>query len=128
MQLCRDECVFGRDKLLAVLLQFQCFYNFMIHKQKLTLFYISCEGESKLLVCLYFKNFNTFIFLFREKKLSRNGSLKVLNHAMSGPDGRDNCNKFVDILGLRTIFPLFMKTPKKNRKRVLTTEEHEGIV
>lgn len=45
---------------------------------------------------------------------------------MSGPDGKDNCNKFVDILGLRTIFPLFMKTPKKNRKRVLTTEEHEG--
>lgn len=66
-------------------------------------------------------------FCYREKKLSCNGSLKVLNHAMSGPDGKDNCNKFVDILGLRTIFPLFMKTPKKNRKRVLTTEEHEGM-
>ncbi|XP_054271140.1 beta-catenin-like protein 1 [Macrosteles quadrilineatus] len=66
--------------------------------------------------------------MLREKKLSRNGSLKVLNHAMSGPDGKDNCNKFVDILGLRTIFPLFMKTPKKNRKRVLTTEEHEEHV
>jgi len=47
---------------------------------------------------------------------------------MSGPDGKENCNKFVDILGLRTIFPLFMKTPKKNRRRILTTEEHEGIV
>jgi len=58
--------------------------------------------------------------------LSRNGSLKVLNHALSGPQGKDNCNKFVDILGLRTIFPLFMKTPKKNRKRMLSTEEHEG--
>lgn len=50
--------------------------------------------------------------------------MKVLDHAMSGPDGKDNCNKFVDILGLRTIFPLFMKTPK--RKRVLTTDQHEG--
>lgn len=60
--------------------------------------------------------------------MSRNGSLKVLDHAMSGPDGKENCNKFVDILGLRTIFPLFMKTPKKNRRRILTTEEHEGIV
>lgn len=58
--------------------------------------------------------------------MSRNGSLKVLNHALSGPQGKDNCNKFVDILGLRTIFPLFMKTPKKNRKRMLSTEEHEG--
>ncbi|XP_053670119.1 beta-catenin-like protein 1 [Anopheles nili] len=63
--------------------------------------------------------------MLREKKLSRNGSLKVLDHAMSGPDGRDNCNKFVDILGLRTIFPLFMKTPKRNKKRLLSTDEHE---
>lgn len=45
---------------------------------------------------------------------------------MNGPDGKDNCSKFVDILGLRTIFPLFMKTPTKNRKRMLTAEEHEG--
>ncbi|KAK7789386.1 hypothetical protein R5R35_007465 [Gryllus longicercus] len=66
--------------------------------------------------------------MLREKKLSRNGSLKVLDHAMSGPDGKENCNKFVDILGLRTIFPLFMKTPKKNRKRILTTQEHEEHV
>ena len=51
---------------------------------------------------------------------------KVLDHAMNGPDGKDNCSKFVDILGLRTIFPLFMKTPTKNRKRMLTAEEHEG--
>lgn len=52
----------------------------------------------------------------------------MLNYALIGPDGKDNCNKFVDILGLRTIFPLFMKTPKKNRKKVLTAEEHEGIM
>lgn len=66
--------------------------------------------------------------MLREKKLSRNGSLKVLDHAMAGFDGRDNCNKFVDILGLRTIFPLFMKTPKRNKKRVLSTDEHEEHV
>lgn len=66
--------------------------------------------------------------MLREKKMSRNGSLKVLDHAMSGPQGKDNCNKFVDILGLRTIFPLFMKTPRKNRKRLLTTEDHEEHV
>ncbi|XP_063706532.1 beta-catenin-like protein 1 [Culicoides brevitarsis] len=65
--------------------------------------------------------------MLREKKLSRNGALKVLDYALSGVDGRDNCNKFVDILGLRTIFPLFMKTPK-NKKRVMTTDEHEEHV
>lgn len=66
--------------------------------------------------------------MLREKKLSRNGSLKVLDHAMSGPDGKDNCNKFVDILGLRTIFPLFMTTPKKSKKRVISIESHEEHV
>lgn len=66
--------------------------------------------------------------MLREKKMSRNGSLKVLDHAMNGPDGKDNCMKFVDILGLRTIFPLFMKTPSKNRKKVFTANEHEEHV
>ncbi|KAL1512989.1 hypothetical protein ABEB36_002481 [Hypothenemus hampei] len=66
--------------------------------------------------------------MLREKKTSRNGSLKVLDYAMSGIHGKDNCQKFVDILGLRTIFPLFMKTPKKNRRKVLSSEEHEEHV
>jgi beta-catenin-like protein 1 len=39
-------------------------------------------------------------------QVSRNGALKVLDHALIGPEGRDCCNKFVEILGLRTIFPL----------------------
>lgn len=66
--------------------------------------------------------------MLREKKLSRNGSLKVLDHAVSGPAGKNNCNKFVDILGLRTIFPLFMKTPKRSKKNSLGIDEHEEHV
>ncbi|XP_034489311.1 beta-catenin-like protein 1 isoform X1 [Drosophila innubila] len=66
--------------------------------------------------------------MLREKKMSRNGSLKVLDHAMAGQDGRENCNKFVEILGLRTIFPLFMKTPKRNKQRLLSVDEHEEHV
>ncbi|XP_024885121.1 beta-catenin-like protein 1, partial [Temnothorax curvispinosus] len=62
--------------------------------------------------------------MLREKKMSWDESLKVLDHAMNGPDGKDNCSKFVDILGLQTIFPLFMKTPTLNRKRMLTAEKH----
>lgn len=45
---------------------------------------------------------------------------------MSGPEGADNSQKFVDILGLRTIFPLFMKTPKQ-AKAGPSSEELEGI-
>jgi beta-catenin-like protein 1 len=66
--------------------------------------------------------------MLREKKLSRNGALKVLDYACSGTDGKENCLKFVDILGLRTIFPLFMKTPKKNKQRLLSSEEFEEHV
>ena len=33
--------------------------------------------------------------------------------------------KFVDILGLRTLFPLFMKTPARNKRSGVSSEEHE---
>ncbi len=66
--------------------------------------------------------------MLREKKLSRNGALKVLDHALVGAEGRDNCNKFVDILGLRTIFPLFMKTPKRSKRKGISAEEHQEHV
>ena len=39
--------------------------------------------------------------------------------------GTDNCVKFVDILGLRTLFPLFMKTPARNKRAGVSSEEHE---
>ncbi|RXG69306.1 Beta-catenin-like protein 1 [Armadillidium vulgare] len=61
--------------------------------------------------------------MLREKKLSRNGALRVLDHALSGPEGTENCNKFIEILGLRTIFPLFMKTPRKHGAKGLSKEQ-----
>jgi hypothetical protein len=44
----------------------------------------------------------------------RMGALKVLNHVLSADKGTDDilescCNKFVDILGLRVLFPILMK-------------------
>ncbi|XP_063063963.1 beta-catenin-like protein 1 isoform X2 [Engraulis encrasicolus] len=66
--------------------------------------------------------------MLREKKMSRAGALKVLDHSMMGPEGHDNCHKFVDILGLRTVFPLFMKTPKKMKKAGISEKEHEEHV
>lgn len=65
--------------------------------------------------------------MLREKKMSRNSGIKVLNHAMTGQEGADNCQKFVDILGLRTIFPLFMKTPSKGRAGPSPAELEEHI-
>ena len=59
--------------------------------------------------------------------MSRCSAIKVLNHAMSGSEGADNCQKFIEILGLRSIFPLFMKTPKPVKKVGPSREENEGI-
>merc|ERR1719225_1061840 len=63
--------------------------------------------------------------MLREKKKSRSGALKVLSHALTGSEGTDNCIKFVDILGLRTLFPLFMKTPSRTKRAGVSSEEHE---
>ncbi|KAK7504727.1 hypothetical protein BaRGS_00004213 [Batillaria attramentaria] len=65
--------------------------------------------------------------MLREKKLSRNCAIKVLNHSMTGVDGVDNSQKFIDILGLRTVFPLFMKTPKTAKAGPSSDELEEHI-
>ncbi|XP_071958484.1 beta-catenin-like protein 1 [Antedon mediterranea] len=66
--------------------------------------------------------------MLREKKLSRFSALKVLDHAMTGDEGAENCNKFVEILGLRSVFPLFMKTHKKHKKGGISEDDHEEHV
>ncbi|XP_022658966.1 beta-catenin-like protein 1 isoform X2 [Varroa jacobsoni] len=66
--------------------------------------------------------------LLKEKRQSRCGALKTLEYALQGPEGTENCNKFVDILGLRVLFPLLMHTPKKKKSRSYTPEEHEEHV
>ncbi|KAK0423234.1 hypothetical protein QR680_008041 [Steinernema hermaphroditum] len=66
--------------------------------------------------------------MLREKKQSRQSALKVLNHATTGPEGRELCSKFVEIFGLRTLFPLFMKTPTKAKRKDTSPNEHEENV
>lgn len=65
------------------------------------------------------------ILMLREKKMARASALKVLAYAMTGEEGADNCFKFVEILGLRSVFPLFMKPPKRNKKTGSSKEECE---
>ncbi|CAD5210294.1 unnamed protein product [Bursaphelenchus xylophilus] len=66
--------------------------------------------------------------MLREKKQSRHGALKTLSHATAIPDGKDNCEKFIEIGGLRTLFPLFMRSPQKTKKKDTTPDEHEEHV
>lgn len=68
------------------------------------------------------------ILMLKEKKMSRKSSLKVLNHAMINKEGADNCVKFIEVYGLRCLFPAFMKTPKKVIKAGGSEKEHEEHV
>nr|XP_039260592.1 beta-catenin-like protein 1 [Styela clava] len=93
---------------------FNCLCSSLLYEGNRSLF---LKGEGLQLMNL----------MLREKKMSRNSALKVLDHAMTGYHGADNCAKFVEILGLRTLFPLFMRPPKKQKKggvRVKVHEEH----
>ncbi|MFH4977245.1 hypothetical protein AB6A40_003954 [Gnathostoma spinigerum] len=66
--------------------------------------------------------------MLRERKQSRESALKVLDYATNGQEGKANCAKFVDIYGLRTLFPLFMRTPPKVKRKDTTPLEHEEHV
>ena len=68
------------------------------------------------------------ILMLKEKKMSRKSALKVLNHAMINKEGVDSCVKFVEVYGLRSLFPVFMKTPKKILKAGGSEREHEEHV
>lgn len=68
------------------------------------------------------------ILMLKEKKMSRKSALKVLNHAMINKEGMDSCVKFVEVYGLRSLFPAFMKTPKRILKAGGSEMEHEEHV
>lgn len=68
------------------------------------------------------------ILMLKGKKYSRMSALKVLDHALCNKEGRDNCVKFVDVYGLRSVFPAFMKPPKKTVKVGGGEKEHEEHV
>lgn len=73
-----------------------------------------------------------FSFSNREKTLARIRAVKVLNYALSGEDGKDRCIRFVDVSGLKALFPLFMgkgnkKLKKSHQSAFIESEEEEHI-
>lgn len=69
-----------------------------------------------------------FLILIRERRASRIGAIRTLDFAMTGTEGKENCQELVNILGLRALFPLFMKPPKGNKKSGETRAENEGSI
>nr|CAG4651712.1 EOG090X03ST [Triops cancriformis] len=89
----------------------------------------SLQEEENKLRFLQGEGLQLMNLMLREKKMSRCGALKVVDHMLSGSGAESvsaqASNKFVDILGLRTLFPLFMKTPKKTQRKGMSAEEFE---
>ena len=40
--------------------------------------------------------------------LARTRAIKVLDHALSGDSGTEACERFIDVLGLKSLFSAFM--------------------
>ncbi|CAB5194121.1 unnamed protein product [Rhizophagus irregularis] len=59
------------------------------------------------------------LIMMKEKMMSRMRSIKVLDHALSTPMGLRNCERFVEIFGLKTLFAAFMRKGLKNSKKII---------
>eukprot|EP00052_Salpingoeca_macrocollata_P014701 m.116015 g.116015 ORF g.116015 m.116015 type:complete len:563 (-) comp19420_c0_seq5:37-1725(-) len=57
------------------------------------------------------------LLMLREQKHARFGALRVLSFATGGEGGVPACKLFVERLGLRSVFALFMKTPRSALKK-----------
>ncbi|KIP10420.1 hypothetical protein PHLGIDRAFT_125614 [Phlebiopsis gigantea 11061_1 CR5-6] len=86
------------------------------------------EEENKKLF-LDSEGIDLMVLMLKEKKQSRSRSIKVLDHAMSGPAGTACCETFVEALGLKNLFSTFMsKGSKKNKTQNEDISHTLGIV
>ncbi|KAF9422047.1 hypothetical protein BGZ94_008682 [Podila epigama] len=72
------------------------------------------------------------VIMIKEKKMARLRAVKVLDYAMSTKAGTANCLRFVEIMGLKTLFSIFSRKGveklKKAYKNFSEVEEEEHIV
>ena len=74
-------------------------------------------GKAKLIEA---EGIELCIIMLREGKMSKPGSLRLLNHALGGPEGASCCEKLVEAAGLKPTFVLFMKKQdKENTEHLL---------
>lgn len=64
------------------------------------------EGKEKFIVA---EGVELCLIMLREGKMSKTRALRLLDHALSGPDGAACCDKLVEAAGLKLVFTMFMK-------------------
>ncbi|KAK4683965.1 beta-catenin-like protein 1, partial [Tremellales sp. Uapishka_1] len=65
------------------------------------------------------------IIMMKEKLLARTRSIKVLNYAMQTEEGTGNCERFVEMLGLKTFFSAFMGKGAGKKQKLGATSNFE---
>ncbi|KAJ2973699.1 hypothetical protein NUW58_g8874 [Xylaria curta] len=70
------------------------------------------EGKAKFVEA---EGVELCLIMLKEGKLSKNASLRLLDHAASGTSGVEVCQKIVEAGGLKNIFTLFMKKSTDHR-------------
>lgn len=71
------------------------------------------------------------VIMLKEKKQSRMRALKVLDHALSGAYGGPQCVRFVEVLGLKSLFAIFMLPTEhgaKGRAHATTAQDMEHVL
>lgn len=64
------------------------------------------EGKEKF---LFAEGVELCLIMLREGKMSKNRALRLLDHALGGPNGAACCDKLVEAAGLKVVFTMFMK-------------------
>lgn len=77
-----------------------------------------CDAEGTELMCLVMKN----------KGYIRVCALKVMNHAVSGPQGAGNCIRFIESQGLKYLFSVLMRGSGGGRDADLTPQEEAHLL
>ncbi|KAF8944692.1 hypothetical protein BGZ47_003917 [Haplosporangium gracile] len=89
------------------------------------------EKENKRLF-LEGEGIELMVIMIKEKKMTRIRAVKVLNYAMSTKAGTANCLRFVEIMGLKTLFSIFSRNGieklKKAYKSFSEVEEEEHLI
>lgn len=78
------------------------------------------EGKEKFLVA---EGVELCLIMLREGKMSKPRALRLLDHALGGPDGAACCDKLVEAAGLKVTFTMFLKKHDSQ-----TTEHLLGIL
>lgn len=69
------------------------------------------EGKAKFLVA---EGIELCLIMLRGGKMSKPRALRLLDHALGGPDGAACCEKLVEAAGLKVIFSIFMKKVRES--------------